>query len=498
MSRIVSIWFPYLLTDWFSIRNPEFKEKPFVLKMLSRGRMIIKASNQKASKHGVLPDTVLADARAVVSDLMVADYQPAQEEQILRKLALWSIRFTPTVAVDLPDGLILDASGCAHLWGGERQYLTHIEQRLHHAGFQVRLAMANTRTVAWGLARYAKTNRHIQDGTDWEAYQSLPPQALHFEEEQIQKMHKLGLHTIRQVAAIPRSALRKRFGNDVLLRIEQARGQVFESIDPVVPPEPFHERLHCLEPISTQGGIEIALQKLLEKLCGRLQKEQKGLRQAIFKGYRIDGKETSIQITTSKSTHHVTHIAKLFSLRLQQFEPGPGIELFTLDTNQVEELLAHQQGMWDSTGAIDDERLSELIDRIGIRIGTEKICRYFPAEHHWPERSFTKASSIEAHSLVPWNIRQPRPLRILSPPEKIEVTAPIPDYPPMLFIYQGKRHSIVKADGPERIEQEWWIQNGQHRDYYRVEDDTGKRYWLFRLGHYEDKTFQWYIHGFFS
>jgi protein ImuB len=154
--------------------------------------------------------------------------------------------------------------------------------------------------------------------------------------------------------------------------------------------------------------------------------------------------------------------------------------------------------MWTGSAGLADFQLGELIDRLANRVGAEAIHRYLPDEHYWPERSLKLASSLVEKLTCIWPTEKPRPLQLLSRPDYIEVTAPIPDYPPMLFRYKGKLHTIINADGPERIEQEWWLEQGQHRDYYRVEDELGQRYWIFRLGHYQEATYQWFIHGFFS
>ncbi|HEY0896139.1 MAG TPA: DNA polymerase Y family protein, partial [Sphingobacteriaceae bacterium] len=147
----------------------------------------------------------------------------------------------------------------------------------------------------------------------------------------------------------------------------------------------------------------------------------------------------------------------------------------------------------------DQEQLAELLDRLENKVGKEKIHRYLPAEHYWPERSIREAGSLQEAAATMWRNEKPRPVHLLKKPEPIEVTAPIPDYPPMVFLYKGKRHQVLKADGPERIEREWWLETGEHRDYYNVEDEHGQRYWLFRLGHYAGgEMSQWYLHGFFA
>jgi protein ImuB len=296
---------------------------------------------------------------------------------------------------------------------------------------------------------------------------------------------------------MPRFSLRRRFGQPFLVQLDLALGREEEILTPVQFVEPYQERLPCLEPIVTVTGIEFALDRLLKTLCHRLQQEQKGLRQAVFKGYRVDGKVEQINIGTNSPSHNINHLFKLFEIKLQTIEPALGIELFVLEAPKVEDYFPFQEKLWEHSGGLEDERLSELLDRLGNKTGVQAI-RYLPDEHYWPERSFKPASSLQDKLTTAWRSDKLRPLQLLSKPERIEVTAPIPDYPPMLFQHKGKLHRIIKADGPERIEQEWWLQQGQHRDYYRVEDEEGHRYWLFRLGHYDDKKFQWFLHGFFA
>jgi protein ImuB len=496
-NRFVSIWFRHLRTDWFSLRQPALKELPFVLRTPSHGRMIISAANSIAEKNGIEVGMPLADARALYPNLQIMDDKPELAIKLLTRIGEWCIRFSPVVAVDPGDGLWIDASGCAHLWGGEQPYLQTILKKLTLRGYDVKGAIADTPGVAWAVARYGK-EQIIPEGKGVDAISTLPPEALRLEPESVERLHKLGLHTIKQFISMSRSSLRRRFGEDMILKIDKALGRCEETIQPIIPPEAYQERLPCLEPIVTLTGIEIALNELLNSLSARLQQDQKGLRSAVFKCYRVDGKIVQIDIATNRPSHHVKHLAKLFEPRLSSLEPALGIELFILEAPKVEDLLPQQQKMWEDCGGLDDIRLSELLDRLSSRIGMNSIHRYLPDEHYWPERSLKKVNSLQEKSSTPWRSNKLRPLSILRKPEEIEVTAPIPDYPPMLFRYKGVLHKIVRADGPERIEQEWWLNQGQHRDYYRVEDEEGKRYWLFRLGHYHDKDFKWYLHGFFA
>ena len=495
--RFVSIWFRHLSTDWFTLRQPELRSVPFVLRAPSHGRMVITAANAIAERKDIRPGMVLADARAILPGLLALDDKADLTVRLLKRLAEWCIRFTPVVTCDPPDGLLLDASGCPHLWGNDESYIKTIVQKLNCRGYDVRVAMADTPGVAWGMARYGKEPLIIPKGRNLEALLPLPPEALRLEQETVERLHKLGLHKIRQFIKIPRASLRKRFGKEFIMRLDQALGQEIEIIEPVQPVEPYQERLPCMEPIVSAKGIEIALRQLLETLCLRLQQEQKGLRAATLKGHRVDGKVEAVTIGTNRPSHHINHLYKLFEIKLSSIEPALGIELFVLEASKVEDHLPRQEKMWEGGGGLDDIRLSELIDRLAGKTGMQSIHRYVPDEHYWPERSFKPASSLQEKSPISWRADQVRPLQLLLHPERIDVTAPIPDYPPMLFRYKGKLHKIIRADGPERIEQEWWLQQGQHRDYYRVEDEDGHRYWIFRLGHYDEK-FEWFIHGFFA
>jgi protein ImuB len=460
--------------------------------------MIIAAANEHARAKGIQLGYVLADARAIVPDLQVHDDVPEIWDKLLRRLAEWCIRFTPVVAVDPPDGLLLDASGCSHLWGGEEQYVAAIQKGLYKKGYDVRVGMAETPLVAWGVARYG-VSPLVPVGQNLDALLALPVEALRLEPEATDRLRRLGLHKVRQFITIPRTSLRRRFGTEFLRQLDLALGRELFPIEPVIPIEPFRKQLPCLDPILTAPGIEIALQELLDRLCTRLEKDQKGLRTAVFKGYRVDGKWIQIDISTNRPTVNREHLFNLFALKLPSLEPGMGIELFVLEAPKVEASLPQQEKMWDASGGLADVRLSELIDRLANRVGAERIRRYLPDEHHWPERSVRTARSLQEQPTTTWPSDKSRPLQLLDPPERIEVTAPIPDYPPMLFRYKGNLHHVARADGPERIESEWWIEKGQHRDYYSVEDDDGHRYWLFRLGHYDDEqSTEWFMHGFFA
>jgi protein ImuB len=497
MPRYVSIAFPYLLTEYVARKQPEFRGKPFVLASRQRGRMVIDAVSNGAAKKGIFTGMVLADCKAIFPELEMLETEPGRVDKLLEALAEWCILYTPFAAVDLPDGLVLDSSGCAHLWGGEAGYLKHIETKLGSYGYTVKVAIADTISTAWAVARFGNTHGIVNLGQQSNALRNLPPAALRLDATILARLKKLGMRRIGSFMDMPPSVLRRRFGPELPKRIAQALGQEIEFIIPVKPVEPYQERLSSMEPIASATGITIALQQLLETLCLRLEAEGLGLRNAVFKAYRIDGAVQHIEIGTGHPSRNTRHLFRLFEHKIATLEPALGFELFILEAPKVEPVTHEQAAMWNAASQ-NDMKVAELLDRVTAKIGPGAVSRFLPSEHHWPERSVKEASPLWEKAAIAWRSDLPRPIHLLSRPEIIEVTAVLPDYPPMLFRHKGTRYTIAKADGPERIEQEWWLSDGLYRDYYVVEDENGARYWLFRSGPYDGDKPKWFLHGFFA
>ncbi|HOZ80379.1 MAG TPA: DNA polymerase Y family protein, partial [Ferruginibacter sp.] len=419
--RFVSIWFRHLKTDWFIRRQSALKDIPFVLAAPDHGRMLITASNTAAENEGVYPGMVVADARAVISSLQVLDDIPGLSTKLLTGIGEWCIRFAPAVAIDEPNGLLLEVTGCAHLWGDEKDYLTDIYKRIRQFGYDIKIGIADTIGAAWAIARFGKGSPIVESGQQSKALLSLPAAALRIEPVIAERLEKLGLRQVKDFIHLPRPSLRRRFGQVLLQRINQALGYEEEWITPLQTIEPYQERLPCLEPIVTATGIEIAIQRMLDVLCKRLQQEGKGLRIALLKGYRVDGKVVSIEIGTNRPSCNTKHLFKLFEIKIDSIEPALGIELFTMNALKVEDVSVTQEKLWEQHGGLDDIELSELLDRIEGKMGSNHIHRYVPAEHYWPERSFKLATALNEKTTTPWKIDRPRPLQMLFKPQAIEV-----------------------------------------------------------------------------
>lgn len=496
--RYVSLWFKYLVIDWLARRAPELKAQPFVITRPERGRVVIVQANRVAEENGIFIGMALPDARALLPQIENFDEKPGFALQLLEQLADWSIRYTPGVQVTGEDGLMLDITGCAHLRGGEHPCLRDMVVRLRSAGLEARGAMADTIGAAFAIARYGREKPIIAAGGQAEALAGLPLSALRVAEETSLRLSQLGIRTIGDLQKLPRASLNRRFGPELTLRLCQALGEVPEAFASKRMSEAYQERLTCSDGVATAEGIAQALTHLLALLCERLAAEHKGIRALSFECLRLDGVRQELSIGTNRPVRSARHLFKLFKNKLATIEPALGIELFTLSARGVEALPAAQDAMIGETQALDDA-FPELVDRFSNRLGSQALSRYLPQEHHAPERSIKRTTDFTDVASTSWDTSRLRPIRLVSPPEPVEVTAPVPDYPPMFFRHQGKMHRVRKADGPERVEREWWLESGEARDYFLVENEHGARFWLYRAGQYRDgEPARWFLHGYFA
>lgn len=493
--RIVSLWLPRLPTDARARCAPGLRDRPVAAILAERGRLAVVAVNRAAEEAGVLPGMTLADARAILGGgepgLTVFDAEPLTDARLLERIAAWCTRYTPWTAPDGPDGVVLDITGCAHLFGGEEALVADLRARLARAGFESRAALADTPAAAWGLARFGA-----------HALASLPIAALRLPPATVDGLAAVGLRRIGDLHALPRATLAARFGRAVLRRLDQALGRLDEPVSPRLPVPPHGVRLAFPEPIATAEPIARAVRHLLDALCAGLEKSGEGARRLLLEAHRVDRRledpPQTLAIGTSRPVRDAAALMRLFAQKLDRIEPGPGIEVLALAATEAGPLGAVQKAL---DGAVADEsELGELVDRLGNRLGERAVLRLVPRESWLPERSVAPAPALfGAANTSLWPADRPRPVRLLAPPEPIEAVARVPDDPPVMFRWRGALHRVRFADGPERIEAEWWRRTGDPRDYYRVEDADGRRFWVFRQGLYRpDVKAQWFLHGFFG
>ncbi len=468
-------------------------------------RQEIQAVDPQATRLGVKPGMAVADARAWLPQLAVEAHDPAADAVDLRRLADWATRFSPLVAPDGVDGLLLDIAGCAHLWGSEAKMLADLDRHLRAFGIHHRAAIADTIGAAWALAHYGASDcrgDHLiaPQGNLRPAIEQLPPAALRLPEDLCAQLRRLGLQRIADLCALPRAALARRFGAALIDRLDQALGRRDEALSPLLPPPQCYVRLDLAEPVSQRAGIDRALLLLLQRLTDALRPHESGPRKLELACYRVDGETQRLFVGTARASLDPAHLFRLFEDKLDALAPEEGFEAMRLAAGEVERLRP-QQGDLDAAEAASQD-LAPLIDRLSNRLGEAAVHRVETRESHIPERAVRRLPALAESPRLHWPKAAQRPIRLLPHPEPIEAVAPVPDDPPVQFRWRHVLHRVRAAEGPERIAPEWWLpgaEDAEIRDYYRVEDAEGRRYWLYRAGLYQaDPAPRWYLHGMFG
>ncbi|WP_210359104.1 Y-family DNA polymerase [Sphingomonas beigongshangi] len=457
-------------------------------------------ASQALGIHVGMPAT---HARALASDLDFRPHEPAADVALLDRLALLAVqRWSPIAAATPPDGIWLDLSGCDHLHGGEERFCRRLLAFCRRAGFTARVAVADTPGAAHALARFgARDLTIVPPGETVRELSPLPPAALRLEGAALSAARRFGFETIADLLPVARGPLARRLGLPAIARLDQALGSVAE---PITPREdaavPMVER-RLLEPVGTAEAIAQVMEDLLRDLAGQLQALGLGARSLRLCGLRVDGSEQVVGIGTSRPTREVSHLLRLLKLRIERIDPGMGLEQFWLAAPHTEPLDAVALGavLAGDTQVRDPAR---LVDVVAGRIGPGAVFRLAPVESHVPERAVTRSDPVAMPGRWPgWQ----RPVRLFTRPEPLwGVIALLPDQPPRRFEWRGRAHRVVAGDGPERIHGEWWRRDAEVwavRDYYRVEDEEGGRFWLFRRGDgVDDGTgdLSWWIHGVFA
>ena len=476
----------------------------------ANGGLRIAAVSPAAREAGVTPGLPLADARALAPGLHTTETDPAADRRMLEWLADGCRRYTPWTALDGDDpgrggggGLWLDISGCAHLFGGEAALLEDLTGRLSKLGFDARAAVADTPGAAWAAVRFADA-KIVAPGATHRALDPLPVAGLRLPAAVVEGLQRMGLRRIGDLAALPRAPLATRFGKPLLGRLDQALGRVREPLSPGRPVPPLHVRLAFAEPIATPEDIAAAARRLLDQLCALLKDAHQGARRLELTLYRTDDSHTGTAVGTGRPVNDPGHLERLFTEKLNKLDSGFGIDVMVLAATAVAPLAPTQMGL-DSRDQALNEGVERLLDRLGNRFGPARVVRLEARASHTPERACRETSVFAAPAPVSGDRPpRPRPIHLLPWPEPIEVMAPIPDHPPLMFRWRRAQHRVTRADGPERIAPEWWIDGAPPpeegvRDYYRVENAQGQRFWLYREGLYRpDTPPRWYLHGYFA
>ena len=452
----------------------------------------------------------ITKARAFAPELDVVDADPEADLEGLRRLALWAgRRYSPMVAPDPPDGIWLDVTGCAALFGSERALLKDLHRRTAAFGLSLQIAAADTAGCAHAAARHVPAGRPVtvEPGAHRKAIALLPVAALRLPPADVEGLRKLGFERIEQLIGSPRGPLAKRFGRALHRRLDQALGTLPEPIEPIFPETLPRARRGFMEPIATPEAFAKVIGDLARDVAVQLGRAGKGARRLDCYFHRVDGQTQAIRIGTAAPSRDAAHLAKLLAAKIETVEPGLGIEAMTLVAPLIEDQGA-RQGEGLTSLARRGPDLAALVDALANRFGQRGLHRAVPSPGAMPERSVALAPALGGGEGAAWADNLPRPSRMLARPEPVDVIALLPDDAPRLFVWRRKRYRVTQGDGPERLHGEWWRDGGIEgetplsvRDYYQVETEGGGRYWLFRLGdgvHASTGSMRWFVHGAFA
>ena len=490
----------------------------------------------------------LSHAQSIFPELRTSEADSVSENQSLYRLSDWCSQFSPWTAPDEEGSgtafsgggsAWIDITGSAHLFGGEDALLHNITSRLSRLGYTAYAAVADTPGAAWATARYAhhecKPWKIVPKGKTQDALAPIPVSALRLTLETIIKLRSVGLKQIGDLIPVSRTALTNRFGNEVINRLDQALGKRPEPISPIMPSSPYYTRVSFTEPIGRTEDITEAITNLAQNLAVLLEADGLGTCQLSLSFYYPNGTINRLPFITSRASRNVSHFTQLLTSKIENIEATFGIETIMLTAIKNEKLPPTQMTL-EKHADKDESDIAELSDRLSNRLGHQNVVRLVLNESHIPERTVKTFPATTANSSPPTftcsinpstkrkAIHRPRPLRLLSQPEKVEAIVPTPDSPPVMFRWRKKNFQTERADGPERITQEWWnddleiletglkeIKKSKHnqvpassiqdiiRDYYRIEDHQGRHFWLYKEGIYRPgKQPDWYVHGIFG
>ncbi len=455
----------------------------------------------------------LADARARLPDVQVVDMDPVADAAWLERIADWCERYTPMLQVEASDGLTLDITGCAHLFGGEAAMRDDVVGKLSKRMTQVCSAIAGTPHAARALARYGPGTIIVPQGEDAKAVAPLRIQALEANQEVSLALSRAGLKTIGDLASRPSIPLTARFSAQLTTQLLRTLGEENIGITPRRPLPPCSAERTFGEPITQVDDALATLHGLATQVAENLEKRGEGGRCFVANLFKADGDVAQLMVETARPMRSADMLIRLLRERIDTLsdplDPGYGYDLIRLAVTTSAPYETPQNSL--DGNAVDEDDVYGLIDRLHTRFGKDSVVRLVPVETHIPEKAtrYRPAGHEEAETQATWSTHHPdhqpeRPLLLFARPHPIEALAEIPDGPPLKFRWRRVLHEIACAEGPERIAPEWWETDaGTHcptRDYYRIEDAEGRRFWVYRDGLYHemDEPPRWYLHGVFA
>ncbi len=511
----MAIWLALLALDrWRHSENCRRGERadadPLALIAETAHGPRVEAANDAGLEAGAGPGMMLADARTLCPQLKVAPSDPAGDLAFLERLAVWAQRWGPWSAMDAPDGLLVDVTAVAHLFGGEERLLKDVHARFAAQGLTARAAIAPTAGAAWALAHYGPKGAILAaDDDDMARLSGLPMASLRLDADVLLVLRRLGLKRLGDLAELGRDAVQRRFRNrrspsaNPLVRLDQLLGRVPEPLLPVISVEAPLVQRRLMEPIRHRALLDQVLADLADDMVRDLEARGEGARRLELGLWRVDGEVLLRKLELAAATREAAHICRLFAARLDDVDAGFGIEMVRLRAAWSEPLALAQKDL-DAAAEEHGTSLAACIDRLTVRLGERAVRKPVLRGSHLPERAQVWQAPLEPEQASQEMLDfHPRPLKLLDRPEQIAVLYASPDGYPRRFRWRGGVHEVVRVEGPERIAPEWWREKGSARlrDYYRIEDGEGRRYWIYRSGLAGDGRGgmpDWFLQGLFA
>ena len=454
-------------------------------------------------------------------------HEPADDRLALRQLTKLANRFCPTVGVEEPDSLMLDVTGCVHLFGSEHALVQQVAAFFRDRGFFVHVVMADTVGAAWALGHYPHERSTSVASEQPACWQRLPVEALRLPDAAIEMLYELDIRRIKQLLSLPRTSLPSRFGPEVLHRLDQALGRLPELVIPVHLPEPIEASWTFEFPTRDRRALDIVLRRLVEQVVEKTVARQEGVQRLLVELRCSDRKNIALTVGMLRPSTSARHVTELILARWEQAPPVGEITRLRLKATITTQLETRQSQLFEDDGQNNDRELAQLIDRMNSRLGKDRVVRPRLRADAQPEFAldweplldtsggaslFEVGSKPEmAETVGARALRNPgtlqsgtsrrsgqfalvRPLRLYVAPVAVDVQPAVPAGPPVRFFCNRHAYTIVRRWGPERIETGWWRRRHVRRDYYRVETDDGRRFWLFQRIHQGD----WFLHGEFE
>ncbi|MFT7594169.1 MAG: protein ImuB [Paracoccaceae bacterium] len=547
--RILSLWFPRLGAERLGRVARGTTDGPLAVVAEQANMQVITSVNAQAQAAGLQVGQPVRDAHAMCAHLITRTRNAPAEAAFLAALRRWAGKFSPWVAEEAPDGLAIDLTGCAHLFGGEAAMLGMVEADCTDMGLSVCAGLADTLGAAWALARYvgqatgsarngdaisqearatrarAVKRRHwtrggaapqgsaltgpvariAPPGQSYGVLSPLPVAALRLAGDTGAQLNRLGLRRIGDLLGQPRASLARRFGKGLVLRLDQAMGSAPEPVSPARPAHRFAVRLTLPEPIGLTDDLLAGIDRMLPRLCAQLKDKGRGVRSLRLEAHRCDQSAVAVTIGLARPAQEPLRIRPLLEMKLDQIDAGFGIDMLRIEAVQTEPIHARtpvghlQAGHAASERLAGNTALDDLIGRLGARVGLEAITRRHPASSHIPEKTAQVLAAAWSGPAADWPLpRTPRPLLLWRPEP---VSAPDDPGVPAAFRWRGRDWVLACATGPERIAPEWWLDDPNWRsgvrDYWVVTTQRGDRLWLY-YGHGAAMSSGWFCQGSFA